>query len=539
MVTQWTLFVIVLILNAVLAAAIAILLNRRHAAPGRDALIWMLFGLAVWAFGYAMITVFPSLENKIFWLRFENLGILTVPVFWFLFTVQYAQVDKWLSRYTGSVFFVIPAISLLFIFSEDWFPLYYASVRPLVESGGPLIIERGPWYPVAAIQAYILNLAGMGVLIWRFVYYRNIYRQQLAVLVGAVLIPVVVNLFYQLAPRIMPPLSVPIDLTPISFTITAMLLSAGVFGLRLFDLIPIARHTILEHIPEMVFVVDAHDRVLDANSAAQNAVGKPLEEIIGKDPLEIFQKWPQLINRFLTTDETHEEIQISGDPPRTLEINISPLYNQLKQLAGRVIVAHDVTEHKWLENDLKYANEALIKQLEEINKLRDELQVQAIHDPLTNAFNRRYLTEFLEKEISRAQRERTPVTIVILDVDNFKQFNDSYGHKCGDEVLRNITKFLNEHSRRGDVVCRYGGEEFVILMPNVSLETAFERAEMWRQDFSETGMEYEGMELFATFSAGVATFPQHGLNGEAILQSADKALLQSKDTGKNKVTRYE
>lgn len=539
MVTQWTLFVIVLILNAALAAAIAILLNRRHAAPGRDALIWMLFGLAVWAFGYAMITVFQSLDEKIFWLRFENIGILTVPVFWFLFTVQYAQVDKWLSRYTGSVFFVIPAISLIIIFSENWFPLYYASVRPLAESGGPLVIERGPWYLIAAIQAYLLNLAGMGVLIWRFIYYRNIYRQQLAVLVGAVLIPVVVNLFYQLAPRIMPPLSVPIDLTPISFTVTAMLLSAGVFGLRLFDLIPIARHTILEHIPEMVFVVDAHDRVLDANSAAQNAVGKSLEEIIGKDPLEVFQKWPQLINRFLTTDEAHEEIQIPGDPPRTLEIDISPLYNQLKQLAGRVIVAHDVTEHKWLENDLKYANEALIKQLEEINKLRDELQVQAIHDPLTNAFNRRYLTEFLEKEISRAQRERTPVTIVILDVDNFKQFNDSYGHKCGDEVLQSITKFLNEHSRRGDVVCRYGGEEFVVLMPNVSLETAFERAEMWRQDFSETGIEYEGMELFATFSAGVATFPQHGLTGEAILQSADKALLQSKDTGKNKVTRYE
>ena len=105
MVTQWTVFVIVLISNAVLAAAIAILLNRRQSAPGRDALIWMLFGLAVWAFGYAMITVFPSLEEKIFWLRIENIGILTVPVFWFLFTVQYAQVDKWLSRYTGALFF--------------------------------------------------------------------------------------------------------------------------------------------------------------------------------------------------------------------------------------------------------------------------------------------------------------------------------------------------------------------------------------------------------------------------------------------------
>ena len=539
MATQWTIFVIVLISNAVLAAAIAILLNRRHPAPGRNALVWMLFGLSIWAFSYAMITVFPTLEQKIFWLRIENIGILTVPVFWFLFTVQYAQVDQWLNRYTGALFFVIPLISWLFIISKDWFPLYYSAVQPVSIDGGPLLIERGPWYLITAIQAYALNLIGMGVLIWRFLYYRNIYRRQLYVLVGAVLIPVVANLFYQLAPRSATPLSVLIDLTPVSFTITALLISVGVFGLRLFDLIPIARHTILEHIPEMVFVVDAHDRVLDANSAAQKALGKSLEEIIGKDPLEVFEKWPQLINRFLTSDETHEQIQVPGDPPRTLEIDISPLYNQLRRLEGRVIVAHDITEYKWLENDLKYANESLKNQLEEIDHLRAELQEQAIRDPLTNAYNRRYLTEFLDKEIMRAERKRTPVTIVILDVDNFKHFNDSYGHKCGDEVLKNITQFLNEHSRRGDVVCRYGGEEFVVLMPNLSQETGFERAEMWRQDFCETPFEYEGMKLFATFSAGVATYPQHGATGEAILQAADKALLRSKATGKNRVTRYE
>ena len=539
MVTQWTLFVVVLISNAVLAAAIAILLNRRHTAPGRNAMICMLVGLAIWAFAYAMITISSSLAAKIFWLRFENIAILAVPVFWFLFTVQYAQVDKWLNRYTGALFFVIPIISLIFIFSEDWFRLYYSALRPFSETGGPLVIERGPWYTIAALQAYILDLAGMGILLWRFIFHRNIYRRQLFILIGAVLIPLTVNLFYQFAPHIIPSFSVPIDFTPISFTITAFLLSAGVFGLRLFDLIPIARHTILEHIPEMVFVVDAHDRLLDANSAAQKALGKSLDQIIGKDPLEVFKEWPQLINRFLTASETHEEIQVPGDPPHTWEIDVSLLYNQFKRLNGRVIVAHDITEHKWLENDLKYANDSLKNQLEEIENLRKELEEQAIRDPLTNAYNRRYLTEFLEKEILHAEREKAPVTVVILDVDNFKQFNDSYGHKCGDMVLQAITQFLLEHSRRGDdVVCRYGGEEFVILMPHVSLEIGHDRAEMWRQDFSETPIEYDGMDLFATFSAGVATFPEHGSSVEAILQSADKALLQAKETGKNRVTRF-
>jgi len=535
---QWAFFVVILIVNAVVAITVAILLRRKHAAPGRDAMIWMLAGLAIWAICYAMITLWPTLEGKRFWLRMENLGILTVPVFWFIFTVQYAQVDKWLSKFTGALLFLIPLVSLLILFSDNWFHYYYSSIQPVSESGGPLVIERGPWYLISAIQSYVLNLSGMAVLIWRFINYRNIYRKQLTILVAAVLIPLVVNVFYQFAPRIFPSLALLVDFTPISFTATAFLLTIGVFGLRLFDLIPIARHTVMENIPEMVFVVDAHDRVLDANPMAQKALGKSLDEIIGKDPLEVFVNWPQLINRFLTSDETHEEIQIPGDPPRILEIDISPLYNQFNQLEGRVIVAHDITEHTWLENDLKYANEALIKQLEEINKLRDELQEQAIRDPLTNAYNRRYLSDFLDKEVARAERENTPVTVVIMDMDNFKQFNDSYGHKCGDVVLQAMAIFLIDHSRRGDVVCRYGGEEFVILMPNISHEIGFERAEMWRQDFSESVIDFEGMKLFATFSAGVATFPQHGLTGDAILQAADNALYRSKDAGRNKVTRF-
>jgi len=494
--------------------------------------------LAVWNFAYAMITLSPSLEAKRDWLRIENIGILTVPVFWFFFTLQYTRLDKWLNNYTGALFFVIPLVSITFLFSENWFHLYYASITPVSESGGPLVIERGSWYLVAIAQSYALNLIAVGLLIRRAIQYRDIYRRQMFVLIAAVLIPILVNIFYQVIPSVRPDSSFRIDLTPISFTLTAALIAFGVFGLRIFDLIPIARHTVLEHIPEMVFVVDAHDRLVDANPVARQMLGKSMDEIIGKDPLDVFREWPQLVNRFLTANETHEEIQIPGDPPRTLELVVSALYNQFSQLEGRIIVAHDVTDRKWLENDLKYANESLTHQLEEINKLRADLQEQAIRDPLTNVYNRRYLAEFLDKEVARAEREKSPLSVVIMDVDNFKQFNDTYGHKCGDIVLQAIANFLVEHTRRGDVVCRYGGEEFVILMPGVTLEVGYERAEMWRQDFSETAVEYEGMKFSATFSAGVATYPQHGVTDEALLQAADRALYQSKDAGKNKVTMY-
>src|SRR5512138_495908 len=190
-------------------------------------------------------------------------------------------------------------------------------------------------------------------------------------------------------------------------------------------------------------------------------------------------------------DETHEEIQIPGAPPRTVELVISHLYNRFNKLEGRVIVAHDVSEHKWLENDLKNANEVLKTQLAEIEELRAKLQEQAIRDPLTNVYNRRYMAEFLDQEIARAERENYPVSIAIMDMDHFKQFNDNYGHKCGDVVLQAFANFLVEHTRKSDVVCRYGGEEFVILMPNAPLDVSYERVETWRQDFSESAIPYD------------------------------------------------
>lgn len=535
----WILFAIVLVMNALVAFFLAILLRRRYPAPGRNSMIWMLIMLAVWAFFYAMITISPSMEEKRMWLILENIGILTVPVFWFLFTIQYAQFDKWLNKYTGALLFVIPAISLALLFNPNWFHFFYSSVHTVSESGGPLVIERGPWYFVSLAQSYILNLTGMGLLIWRFIQVSDIFRRQIYVLVGAVLFPLLVNVFYQLVPRFIPNFSVSVDLTPLAFIITAFLLSKGVFGLRIFDLIPIARHTVLEHIPEMVFVVDAGDRVLDANSVAQKTLGKPREEIVGGDLIDVFRDWPELINRFLTKHETHEEIHIPGDPPRVLEIIVSALYNRFNQLEGRIIVAHDISDRKWLEHDLKYANESLKDQLIEIENLRLELQEQAIHDALTNVYNRRFLADVMDRELAQAGRNEKPASVVILDIDFFKQFNDKYGHRCGDFVLQYIAKFMNDRIRRGDVLCRYGGEEFVIFMPNAPIDVAYQRAENLRDELANAFIEYEGLHLKTSFSAGVAGFPTHGSTSDNVLTAADKALYQAKNAGRNRVIMYE
>lgn len=536
---KWFIFAVILIINAIACFVIASILLRRPPKPGIRSITFMLLGLSLWSFSYAMITLSSSLEAKHFWLKIENIGILTVPVLWFFFAVKYTRLDRWLTgKPSQFLFWIIPTISLVFIFSEDLFHYYYVHTQVAAENGGPLIISRGPMYWVALAQTYPLSLAGMIVLVWRFLRSQTTYRRQTPYLVGAVVIPFAINIIYQVAPHGLPIFEVPVDLTPLSFSITAILLAGSIFGLHLFDLVPIARDTVMEHIPEMVFVVDVHDRVMDANAMAQKWLGKSLSEIEGQDPIEVFRNWPQLLNRFFFTEYSREEIEIPGTPPHMLEIIVTPIYNRANSLEGRVILARDITERKILENKLLSLNHSMQNQLDENERLRLQLQEQAIRDPLTGVFNRRFFAESLDKATAYALRENTPFSIIIMDVDRFKQFNDTYGHKCGDIVLQHLAKFLTENTRRGDIVCRYGGEEFVVLMPDASLEAAHERAEFFRGEFERTRIPYEGKVLKSTFSAGVASFPIHAPTGEALLNLADHALYQSKEHGRNRVTIY-
>ncbi len=518
---------------------IAVILSRKPYTPGIRSITYMLGGLGIWSFAYAMITLYPTIEDKQFWLKLENIGIVSVPVLWFFFTFRYSMSDNWLShKPVRLLFWVIPMITLVMLFSGRWLNLYYTSIHLATETGGPLIIDRGPWYLIQIIQNYALTLLGMAALLWSIIQSRRIYRRQFLLLIGAVLIPFLLNLLYQLFPGFIPFFTAPIDLTPLSFNATAILIATSIFRLHLFDLVPIARSTVMEHIPEMVFVFDSHDRVVDANFVAQKWLGKSIEEISGQDPVDVFREWPQLLSNFFFTEFTSEEIQIPGNPPRTLELVITPIYNRSNILEGRVILAHDITQRKNLENDLKEVNKSLQVQLAENESLRAKLQEQAIRDPLTGAFNRRFFAESLDKEVARSIRDGVPFSVVIMDVDHFKQFNDTFGHKCGDIVLQSLANFLKDNTRRGDIICRYGGEEFVILMPDASLASAYERAEMWRSKFESYIVEYEGQSLSITFSVGVAGYPVHGVTGDEVLQSADRALYLSKTNGRNRVTVY-
>jgi diguanylate cyclase (GGDEF)-like protein/PAS domain S-box-containing protein len=168
--------------------------------------------------------------------------------------------------------------------------------------------------------------------------------------------------------------------------------------------------------------------------------------------------------------------------------------------------------------------------------LRNSLLQQAIHDPLTGLFNRRYMEETLEREILRVRRKEAPLGIIMLDIDHFKKFNDSCGHEAGDTLLQFLGNFLQANIRQEDIACRYGGEEFILIMPEAPLEVTRLRAEKLRQGVEKLQVEYQGRPLGpVTVSLGVAVFPDHGNNGEALIRAADAALYRGKQGGRNRV----
>ncbi|HEY0586652.1 MAG TPA: diguanylate cyclase [Pseudoduganella sp.] len=164
-------------------------------------------------------------------------------------------------------------------------------------------------------------------------------------------------------------------------------------------------------------------------------------------------------------------------------------------------------------------------------KLRDKLHQQSIRDPLTGLFNRRHMNDVVQREFARAGRNGKMVGVAIVDVDHFKRINDNHGHDEGDVVLKAVAQTVAGHVREGDIACRFGGEEFVVIMPDISLETAIERAEQIRAAISARGYRHGTV----TASLGLALFPLHGNDESSVLLAADSALYQAKENGRNRV----
>jgi diguanylate cyclase (GGDEF)-like protein/PAS domain S-box-containing protein len=276
--------------------------------------------------------------------------------------------------------------------------------------------------------------------------------------------------------------------------------------------------------------------ILDAETGAITDVNPFLIKMLGYSREEFITKKLWEVGAF-------KDIEASQDAFQALQKNEYIRYEDLPlRTKGGKLVQVEFVSNVYLVGDEKViqCNIRDITDRVQAQKalLESEalLREQSVRDYLTGLFNRRYMEETLERELQRANRKHLSLGLIMLDVDGFKNYNDTWGHAAGDAILQELAKLLREHVRGEDIASRYGGDEFIIVLPDASRETTRARAELIRESVHHFHIAFEGQTLEAiTLSLGVAVYPEDGSNSAAVLRAVDDALYRAKHRGRDRV----
>ena len=523
------------ILSALLSL-LALIAIWRRTALGSLNLSLLLASMLVWSGLAATRWMDIPLATKVLWFNTMYMAVAALPTLFLLFILEFTGNMNWLNPRRLWLLAVHPLASLLLVWTNQYHHIYYLSVRAAQYNEFATIqFVRGPWYFANLAYSYLIIIAALIVLVSGAIRSGPMYRQQYGMVLFGSLLPWIGSIYTESNYNVL----AGIDLVPITLGLSGAIFVFAMLRVHFLGLIPVARSYVIENMQDGILVLDARGRIVDINPVMENFLENKLSFYLGRNASELFSTWLDKAEVLWHEQETHVELKLPRDPSRYLDVRMTPLYDRNRRLNGRLLVFHDITERKQVEKRLRYVNDRLQSQLIEIGLLQSKLREQAIRDPLTNLFNRRYLEETLDRELARAARDDYSICLIMIDLDHFKRINDTHGHEAGDVVLKTLADTLSQESRRGDFACRYGGEEFVVVMPNITMDTASARAEALRNILHDLRIPYGYYKLKVTVSMGIACYPVNGQSREVILRAADQAMYAAKEAGRNHILSYD
>ena len=516
--------------GAIISAVAFACAFRMRTAPGGVWLVWILVATTIWSLGEALDVSSIALPAHIAFAQFVYMGATTAPVFFLLFALEYGGVVTRVPRWMVAALMVIPVATITAAFTNSWHHLVWLGFVVAPRRPDLVTYVHGSAYWVVTAYGLVLGLSATVLLVSLAARVRGIYRAQSLATILAAIFPWFAVIAYSVDPGRLPGFD-----PAITLGVSGAVLTASMLRFRLLDLVPVPRGLLVEEMADGILVVDESDRVLEINPAAMRLLGLVDRPLPGSAASALFAGWPAEGRGQLKAVRSSVWATIASPTGLRIGIEHMVLGGGTEGRHRDLYMLRDITGQVAAERALQEANLALERRIEEVEGLQTELRDQATRDPLTGLHNRRYLAETLERELGRAAREIYPVSVVMLDVDKFKDTNDTCGHVVGDQVLRVLGAELRGKTRVGDISSRYGGDEFVIVLPNTDADSALHRAERLRLSMKAAMAEAVGEECQPTVSFGVATYPENGATMDGLIAAADTAVYAAKAAGRDRV----
>lgn len=495
--------VFLLLVSLEMVALMLLAWLRRKRAPESLLMILLLLSVGIYAFGYAAQVEQRTLAGAIFWRHFEYLGIPWIPTLW-LFLVRahnHMPSRRWMWLSLSSLIFIAE-------FTNGWHGLYNSQIHMIARPPFEVMVyRRGPlaWANLLYYHGILVYCAW--IYLSRYRQSNRLYRKQCLYFVATSLLPLIGYLLYLFdwSPW-------GLDLAPVTMGGSALLAYEAIVRLEFFDIVPRAHSLVFDNMRDAVLISDLRHRLVDMNPAARHLLADLSPVSFGSDLLQPSAIAP-VLRRIFDAPAQRQQLSIKIDGQlHTYELRALALQND-EQLQGWAILWADVSAQM---------------------DLMDKLRRRAETDELTGIANRRAFWTALQRERSRALRHHTPFALLLLDVDHFKETNDRLGHAAGDTVLSAVASRILLCLRKEDLLCRFGGDEFAVLLTGAGQEAAREAGERMRQAVASTTVGCENGTVTTAISLGIALFdPEKPLESNALVKEADEALYRAKAAGRN------